>query len=324
MQSVGLCGDFNDEEMSMLCMITMAKCIKYASAENLAIFLPKTVEVCSQLCTCALPIFGGKTLLDPSADVDADLLDGCRKLMLSVVRYKSDAVDPLCCNILKLVHRQQSEYCNFALEILIEAIESQTVSVSVINELLRVLSVTIENSFPSTRQNIVYIMNITLRRDANMLTSVQAFRPKLEEWWNESLANSEGVAMLVANIASLFVEMMARDSASVPYPIVLQAVDCYPPVDRTETASMSRNILTIMSRPNVPGDLAAKVAAGIAKLLTVSRKQWRKSKLDDDVLSRLSVLLKAICSGLPGVWEGLVSQFSGSSGKLSKLQAIIA
>ena len=322
---VGICKETTDEETCQNSLRTLAKCIKVSNESMLASMLPAAAEIGQMFVTGALPCLDGKPLMDPRVDVDMELLDSFLALASAIVAYKSTFVEPLCLEMLKLLDRKESAYKNAALDVVIDAIQKETLSESVTARVIGILPQLMTDAKASIQQNLIFILIVILQRHPDFIGQVQQITPILMEWWRKAQENKEGYAMIIANLASLYLLIESRSRGTVGEDLLLQILEAFPPADVTETAPMCSNLLVVVSQAGASLSLPVRIstAIGIGRLLTKSKKKLAKLDLDPTIVANLGGLLKTLCQTDQSVAQAVSARFQASSSKMAKISAIL-
>ena len=322
---VGICKETEDEFTCQNCLKTLAKCINVSNESMLASMLPAAAEISQMFMTGTLPCLDGKPLTDPRVDVDMDLLDSFLALASAIVAYKSTFVEPLCLELLKLLDRKESAYKNAALDVVIDAIQKDTLSESVTSRVIGILPQLMPNAKPAIQQNLIFILILMLQKHPDFIGQMQQIIPILMEWWRKAQENKEGYAMIIANLASLYLLIESRSRGTVGEELLLQILEAFPPADASETASMCSNLLVLVSQAGESLSLPVRIstAIGIGRLLTKSKKKLAKLALDPAMVANLGGLLKTLCETDQSVAQAVSARFQASSSKMAKISAIL-
>jgi len=117
---------------------------------------------------------------------------------------------------------------------------------------------------------------------------------------------------------------VALYSENITHEFIEQALDYFPPTDETEVVPMSNTIISLLEKENrIAQRGVLKAMTGFVKILTSREYQMRKYGLPDDLISRMTDLLKTFLSNNPGLLGTMEDSISYSQARTQKLHAIL-
>jgi hypothetical protein len=285
-------------------------------------FLPASAEICRLFFAGELPVLKRKSILDPSVDIDWDIIDAFGGFLSRIVLHPSPIVDELCMTSLAILGRSEDRYRDFVVGLFISAIEASTISGEIINQLMAIVPSFLDCESLPLRHNLTYLLLLLAKRAPGFVSSLPDFLPAIGRWWESALQNPSGSAELIANIASFFLFLTAVHSFEFEEELMLQIIGFFPPADCTEAAFMAENLVKLVGR-GVSHDLSLRIAVAVGRLLTENQKSLRKMNVPDAVLSDLAAFFRQVCRSDEAVGQAIVAEFAGSSAKIAQLVSII-
>lgn len=112
--------------------------------------------------------------------------------------------------------RSETIYHDITLQIVIDALENDSISDPVKQKLLEQLPPVFATSQSTTRQNIVYTLLLLLESNPAFMQIIQQVFPRLLEWWTFCVNNKDVMPEVMVNLASLFliIEFQNRGNSS--------------------------------------------------------------------------------------------------------------
>jgi hypothetical protein len=317
-----ICGSTKDSDDVVLSFETLGHFLKHSSPENLPDFVALGTGLIHAFFAGELPVLAGRSILDSAVDVDISLIDALFGLLTDVVSVNAEFADELCRIALALVERPEPYFRNVVLQLFIDAIEAGTVSPETVESLFLLLAGMLESENLAIRQNITYFTILVLRKNSDMLAQILELVPVFGNWWVSARENPSGCALLISNLASLFLFLCACHDIEFEIGMIIQFLGVFPPDDKTEAAFMAENLLRLVQKPMAD---EVRVAAGIAigKLMTQTQKNLRKMKIDLEVSNGLVLFFRELCRSNEEMGQTVFAEFAGSAAKVEQLLAIV-
>lgn len=198
------------------CFRTLGKFLRtIESGEVLAAVIEQSLGIYQAFCQGNIRVLGGKNIFN-NDDIDSELLDGFHCFLAGLVKHKTPAADNICLEMLKLMGRSETIYHDITLQIVIDALENDSISDPVKQKLLEQLPPVFATSQSTTRQNIVYTLLLLLESNPAFMQIIQQVFPRLLEWWTFCVNNKDVMPEVMVNLASLFliIEFQNRGNSS--------------------------------------------------------------------------------------------------------------
>ena len=322
-QILEISGETDSENLLCISLQALAKVVNSNKEENGEAYLEHGFQLCNDFISGELPALQGKVFTDLETDFNVDLLHAFASFAKRISGLSTEAADAICTAFLEVAERPFEVYRMTLTEVFIGAVENETVSQDAVQSYLGVVQQLIENSTPNeSQQEIVYVLNLMLRKFPDVLPIIQTLLPSIIEWWKFARENRSVFEYLASNIASLFLNIAMHDT-SFSSQLMFEALEFYPPADATECVPMSQCIIEILGRGGeVPVQFQVLASKGIVLLLTKPQSVIRRMKLDEEMTGVLIGVLKQLVS----VESNLHAAFSaveGSEAMTSKLQSIL-
>ena len=315
----------NTESEDLLCISlqALAKVVNSNKEENGEAYLEHGFQLCNEFISGELPALEEKVFTDLETDFNVDLLHAFASFAKRISELSTEAADAICTAFLEVAERPYEAYRMTLTEVFIGAIENETVSQDAVQSYLGVVQQLIENSTPNeSQQEIVYVLNLMLRKFPDVLSIIQSLLPSIIEWWKFARENRSVFEALASNIASLFLNIAMHDASFSPQ-LMFEALEFYPPADVTECVPMSQSIIEILGRGGeVPIQFQVLASKGIALVLTKPQSVIRRMKLDEEMMGVLVGVLKQLVS-IESNLQAAFSSVDGSEAMTSKLQSIL-
>ncbi|OHT05621.1 hypothetical protein TRFO_26568 [Tritrichomonas foetus] len=163
------------------------------------------------------------------------------------------------------------------------------------------------------RQNISYFLSTFLFKFQDQVPLISQFIPILNAWWEDGKTKAVGYQHCFSNIAVLYLRLFVN-GAQLPIPIVISAIEVFPPADETETENMADLIIHILSNQQIP-DLFGPSCISIANLLTKPPTNKNMKKISQETLGKLQQLFRTIVSANETIKNHLLQLYSKNQEK---------
>jgi hypothetical protein len=172
---------------------------------------------------------------------------------------------------------------------------------------------------PNLLQNIANLLNVIVQNTPSAIPTVLEMLPHIEGWRTAASAAQFGHCDLIANIASLYLQIAIR-TADFPDQLSMAALDAFPPSDLGEAPAMCGAIIEMAGRSPAP-DVLLAVAMAIARY-AVSEDSIR-ARVPEDVRNDAFDIFRAICQQSPGMARRVREMYSKQRAKLRKIDAVL-
>lgn len=310
----------DDEEIAKTSLYALKKLYKYCDDSNIPSFLQIGIEISQMFMKGEFQFMDGQSLIDQQNLVDIQLLDAFAEFFSGMLSYQAPELNGLCIEFLKLLEIPNEAYHVVVISVLLTAIENDNITQEIAQLLIDSIPRLMETATQGIQQNLVYLLNLLLQKYPDFITPIKGLMNILISWWYECLQNTEGCSMIIANLASLFL-LIAVHETSFPVDFLCQVMDYFPPKDKTETLSMTNNIIQIMNIPEY-SDINLRIKVGIAfgKLITTPTKQLSKLKLDQEMIKRVFIM---ICHSAQQISDSVLAEFQNFGTKTSILTNLL-
>lgn len=277
-------------------------------------------ELCSQFIGGSLP--ASQINFESEADFNMTLLDAFTELCYRAVAFSPTAAEQICQAYVNFAARNNESYSILITRVFTGALEADTATEDIVHTYLELLGSIIETSTPNiSQQDIIYALNLMVNKFPGNISLVTSQLERFNQWWNLALQNKESFADLAANIASLFLTISAAEP-SFPVEILNQAISLYPPSDTTECRRMSHCLLVILTRGEIPVVIQQNVSRGLSLLFAMPTNEFRKLKLDEELVQTLVSVLKQLVS-VEANMQAAMNAVQGSESMTTKLMNVL-
>ncbi|EAY19728.1 hypothetical protein TVAG_433240 [Trichomonas vaginalis G3] len=255
-------------------------------------------------------------------DFDMELLDSFTEFCYRVVSINSDVAEQICSEYIHLSERHNETYSMMITRVFTGSLESETCTENIVHTYLDIIGDIIESSTPNlSQQEIVYALNLILNKFPGNVSLVTSHLDLYLRWWHFVLENKSSYINLASNLASLFLTVASTEE-NFPLDVLDQSLLFFPPSDTTECRRMSISLLNIITRGEIPAQIQVSLSRCLSLLFTMPQTEFRKLKLDQDLINTLVSVLKQLVTKESNLNSALDS-VKGSDVMTNKLYNII-
>ncbi|OHT04011.1 hypothetical protein TRFO_28548 [Tritrichomonas foetus] len=310
--------EYNDHITDVL--LAAGKLIINCDQSNLQFFLNTTVDFIKCVFESRWELLKGKAIHEsPSAE---SLLPPLCHLFSAVVHYPTPINDTICQFLMQWMTKNNELDLFEITGTLADCLEFKHVSEetrqAILNATIGIMGNATE---PSLLQNLSYMMNMLVQNDPNLLGSIVQLLPTFEKWRQISSDEKFGYQDVLANLASLYIQIAVR-APEFPIPMIVFSLEQFPPFDINETSSMAAAMMNVVQNKQDPTILTAATLA-IARFFVMDESKIQKAKIAQDVKGMMAQFLKAICSQNQQILMQIKVNFGRQKSKLRKIEAIL-
>jgi hypothetical protein len=206
---------------------------------------------------------------------------------------------------------------------LTECLEHNTVSIELHQTILDSVVAHLEGGTePAFLQNVANMLKVMVRIDETVLPGVVQLLPILEGWRKAGTDAKFGYQDVLANIASLYLQIVIR-APDFPEALLVAALAEFPPEDIAETDPMARAIVQLAGQPTTPAVLRA-ITLGIARLLVWDSMKGNSANLNEDLSTALIQIFVAAVKANEHLYSDVRSAIGRQSWKVRKIEALLS
>lgn len=303
-------------------LLTISKLLIVSDESNLEYFVGKTAEFVHSVLDNSWDLLDGTPLVQKPCFTQ--VLPPLSHLFSAIFHYKVDINNDICQYLIQLM-QSDSEIDLFEIVgTLSDCLEFKNVSDEMCEVILNSVIQVMENaSEPSLLQNLVYLMNVLVQdeRASNLLQNIIELTPTFEKWRQISENTKFGYQEVLANIASLYIQIAIRYN-EFPDKLIIFSIQQFPPIDLNETSSMVEAIMKLV-KTKQNSDIYLESAMAFVRFFLQEESKVDKAKVRDELKKEMVQYLKQICSQEEQILHKIKASYGKQKSKIRKIEALL-
>lgn len=297
----------------------ISKLLLVADQSNLQDFLGQIVEFINSVFSNKWPLLQEKTVLE--SPYSNDILSPLCYLFSAVVHFQTPINDVICQYLMQWMEKNNQLDLFEITGPLTDCIQFGFVSEETKQLIFTAIGAIMPNATePSLVQNIVFLMNLLIQNSTQLLQTVVDSLPTFENYRQLALSKQFGYQEVLANIASLYLQIAIRKE--MPVELVVFAVQQFPPHDVEETSSMVKAMIELVKNSQNP-DLLIQVCLAFTRFFVQETAKIEQAKVSDELKNIMVQFLKAICSKDQQILMNIRGTYGKQKSKLRKIETIL-
>ena len=246
-------------------------------------------------------------------------------LITSLISLNCPITNQICDFLLQWLKRDSELDKPTAIGALSDAILYDAVSPEICQTIVNTVAEYIPKAtHPGLQENIIYLFNICVIKQQQLLPSIMSVLNIFTEWWENAINNESGYSDVIDNLCSLFLGL-AIAVPEFPEDALCRVFDKFPRADNMNNSLLCRNVITLLdSRQNIGDKLKYKITISIAKLLMFDKLLLNDMQIDNELLQQMQNIMIAFLRQIPNALPEIQQMCSRSKSKSRRLLSAIS